>query len=221
MTPIPKWRRQSFGCGLLFRKRRNCAWVGAGFGSAEEIPGRRAFRLGRRVAPTFDETSRLPGTLGLPSQPGSSPAQFAVVRLPPPTRTTVARRLYIRATADRPARVPHGSHAASLHLYAVCKFRSGDTSPRRWPRRRESPKADSFLRATALQRRAKRNARRLGSLLGEGASGADGPASTPNTTERQRAVKSVESVTERHASAISSAARSRSSSDTSSLGECM
>ena len=212
MTLTPKWQPLLFGCGLLFRKLLNCAWIGAGFGSAEEIPGRRAFRLGRRVAPTFDETSRLPGTLGLPSQPGSSPAQFAVVRLPPPTRTTVARRLYIRATADRPARVPHGSHAASLHLYAVCKFRSGDTSPSHWPRRRESPKADSFLRATALQRRAKRNARRRGQRRGR---------LRKHTQRPYRAVKSVSAVTQRHASAISSAARSRSSSDTSSLGECM
>ena len=53
MTLTPKWQPLLFGCGLLFRKRRNCAWVGAGFGSAEEIPGRRAFPFGRRCALTF------------------------------------------------------------------------------------------------------------------------------------------------------------------------
>lgn len=124
MTPIPKWRRLSFGCGLLFRERLNCAWVGAGFGSAEEIPGRRAFPLGCRCAPPFEETSRLPGTLGRPSLQARCRAQFAVVRLPPPTRTTVARRPCRRATADRPAR----AHAVTTQPHSIL------ADPRAWSR---------------------------------------------------------------------------------------
>jgi hypothetical protein len=145
VTLIPKWRRLSFGCGPLFPERLNCAWVGAGFGSAEEIPGRRAFSLGRRVAPTFEKTSRLPGTLGLPSQPARREAQFAVVRLPPPTGTTVARR----PSPAPPATAPHEALAAHTPPHSIfsraTRLGSHDTSRRRWRRSRESPKADSFF----------------------------------------------------------------------------
>lgn len=147
MTRILKWRRLSFGCGLRSLNCFNSASVGAGFGSAEEIPGRRAFPLGRRCATTFEETSRLPGTLGRPSQPGPAPSAVCGWRLPPPTQTTVARR-------PSPAPPPIARHEArTAHTPPHSIFAAPHAWARATPVRAASPAAERVRKPTRLTNR--------------------------------------------------------------------
>lgn len=145
MTLTPKWRRLSFGCGLLslellkLRFGRRRLRGGRGDPRPPSISSRPSLRADLRGNESSAGDSRPPLAAGnrarrcllwcdyRPQRKRQSPGD----RLPRHRRSPRTR--------------PHGNHAASLHLSGATRFGSHDTSPRRWHRSRESPKADSFF----------------------------------------------------------------------------
>ena len=183
MTRTPKWRRLSFGCGLLSREFVTALASARASGRPRRSPAAEHF---------------LSAVAARRQSPGDR------LDAPPPIA---------------PHEAEHGSHAASREFTQAARLVCEGLVRAAGPAAERVRKPTRFFesRRTAPGEK-KCSATRISTRLRGQRRGRLRPHTNPS---RHRSVKSVSAVTARQASAINAAARSRSSSDTSSLGECM